>query len=103
MSQPRDDLGAQSDLATLRTNEQRRGVGRQQFLRRDGFGRAARVVAVIAQAVVDEVFGLAPRSENQPELGTRQTRALGPAVGCDRALDADVEMVVANPRDAAQP
>ena len=65
--QPGDDLGARSELETLRANQRVDGVdGRAlRVFRGDRGGGAAGVVAVETVARIGEKFSLAPRSEDQ--------------------------------------
>ena len=98
-----------AELAALGAHQRRRRVDRGpdagvRVGPAHGGGGAARVVAVKAVAVVDEVLGLRPRPEDQRELGRAEA---SPACGrCSPAIelvDLEVEAVAAQAGDAAQP
>src|SRR5438552_8469728 len=92
-----------AELDAFGAHERVHLVDRQAGLRIGRDRRAARVIAVKAAAGVDVELGLAPRPEDEAELGVRDARAARSAVR--RVVAADLESIrVGTQADrAAQP
>ena len=95
-------LGAHAQLTAARAHQHRRGRGGRQRFRIDAEEGAARVVAVKPRAHAEEIFGLAPRAENQVELGRSDMVAPPARVGGEAAAHVEVVEVGAQAGDAAE-
>ena len=88
-------LGAHPDLFPPRLHQSRDlGRGRDR--------RAARIVAVEALAVVQEILRLVVRTEDEIELGRGDVRARRPGICGVVAVDAGTEEILAHARDSAE-
>ena len=101
-----NDLGAQAELAAL-ASAPAASPGRpdRRCLRlRTRRGGAARIVAVEALAVVDEVLGLAPTGRRSARASARRgSSSLLPLFAGIELVDLEVEAIAAQAGDAAQP
>src|SRR5438093_4778109 len=88
-----DRLGAQADLLSARL---------YQSLRPCRDCRCARVVAVKALPVVQEVLGLVEGPENETELGRNEVRVRRPGIRWVVAVHAGAVEILANARGAAE-
>src|SRR5882762_8299075 len=90
-----DHLAAYTDLLSARLHQSR-------DLRRSRDRGSARVVAVEALPVVQEILGLVEGPENETELGRGDVRARRSRVPGGIAVHARVVEILAHARDAAE-
>ena len=101
--QPGDAHGSDADFGAGRARERRHATGRFAGHRIDGDGRAARVVAVEAEAGVDVDLGLCERSKDRAAFRADEPRVVGTAVLGDAGVDVEAIAVDAHAGERPQP